>query len=80
MIFCSSEIDWEEEEEGRGRKQKAEEEEAGNTSDNVDCFPASFNDCFEWLRNDTRSFTKAEYVFQCIIIWLYCSHKDNHHN
>lgn len=69
---------------GRRRREeehtKAEGEEAGNTSDNVDCFPASFNDYFEWLRNYTRSLTKAEYMFQCIIIWLYCSHKDNYHN
>lgn len=49
---------------------KAEGKEAGNTADNVECFLASFNGCFEWLRNDTRNFTKAEYVYKCIIIWL----------
>lgn len=59
---------------------KAEGEEVGNTADNVVCFLASLNGCFEWLRNDTRNFTKAEYVFQCIIIWLQCSDMDNYHN
>lgn len=48
---------------GEEENTKAEGEEAGNTADNVDCFLASFNGCLERLRNDTRSFTKAEYVF-----------------
>lgn len=69
---------------GRRRREeentKAEGEEVGNTADDVDRFLASFNGCFEWLRNDTRSFTKAEYVFQCIIIWLQCSDMDNYHH
>ena len=59
---------------------KAEEEEVGNTADNVDGFLTSLHGCFEWLRNDTRSFTKAENVLQCIIIWLRCSDMDNYHH
>lgn len=61
VIFCTLKLI------GRRRRREeehteAEGEEAGNTSDNVDSFPASFNDCFEWLRNYTRSLTKAPCV------------------
>lgn len=62
----------------REENTKTEGEEAGSTAGSVDYRLVLFNGCFQWLGNDTRNFTKAEYEFQCIITGLQCSDMDNY--